>query len=357
MFHGRYCTFCESFASFNSEAVDRSAEMSTGTTASAAGMPPTPMSTGLVDAHRDDGEDGAVDPGSIEMKKATDENKSKPVHFAPCIARGMTETGYASSSSHNRIGRFVRAGSGRYMLAHKLMRADAMQAGREAGDRKTMDGCGDDRHFVGGRDFYEDDIEMVTWCEIEPSHVRAERMRHRDGATGGISAADVSGGGDANRGGRRVAIDLLLISPLPEEPSPMVTSFLAKDRKGVVQVLSFYFGTLPRELFAKRGAQRVAQDGDMFSLYGPRPHQRLPRQSGAEWRQGGGSLHRGERCGDEPVSSVASAAAPSGKLVIRWFDPHVEVLLDGSRGAKIDSEHDVANMRVMNLIGQREVVS
>ena len=318
-----------------------------------------PINTGLADAHRDDGEDGAVSPGSIEMKKAMSENKSKSVHFARCIARGMTATGYASSSSHNRIGRFVRAGSGRYMLAHKLMRADAMPAGRDAGDHETVDGCGDDRDFVGGREFYEDDIEMVTWCEIEPSHVRAERMQHRDGATGGSSAADVSGGGDANRGGRRVAIDVLLISPLPEEPSPMVTSFLAKDRKGVVQVLSFYLGTLPRELCAKRGAQRVAQDGDMCSSYGPRPHQRLARQSGAEWRQGGGSgsLHIGERCGDDDASSVASAAASSGKLVIRWFDPHVEMLLDGSRGAKIDNEHDVANMRVMKLIGQREVAS
>ena len=55
-----------------------------------------------------------------------------------------------------------------------------------------------------------------------------------------------------------------------------------------------------------------------------------------------------------PGRARRAPAAAQGKVVVRWYDPHLEVMLDGSRGAKIDCARDAANMRVMRLIGHRE---
>ena len=219
------------------------------------------------------------------------------------------------------------------MLAERVRRADGTDRGRAAEPARGGGAAdaGADRRYVGGMDFYETGLEMTTWAGIEPSHARAERLR-REGPP--RARAELARGAAAG-----AAIDLLIISSMPASPSPMVSSFLAKDRRGVVHVLSFYFGTVPRELCAA-SASAAAGGG----AYGPRPNQRQPRNWLSLRGRGEGAPGRARR----------APAAAQGKVVVRWYDPHLEVMLDGSRGAKIDCARDAANMRVMRLIGHRE---
>ena len=91
-----------------------------------------------------------------------------------------------------------------------------------------------------------------------------------------------------------------------------------------MNVISFYFGKMPSAIFS---------------------HHSHSHNGKAKKKK-----KKKKKNDSDNDSDSESESDTSNHIVLRWKSPHIETLLDGSMGAKIDTDSDVDNMKVLRII-------